>query len=716
MRRSVLTAALVVVGALPIAGPTASAATGPPGSPEWVRTPLAVSDVTVTPIQFKVTVNTEGAFGQPVQTCDVDADLYVPNTATAAHPAPAILTTNGFGGSKSSAGATASNASYALQYARQGYVTLSYSGLGFGKSTCQIELDSRQYDGEAGAALVDYLGGNLSQAYTTYTKDNSGLTPGSWSGPVSAAPPVVHDGPGDPRLGMIGGSYGGEVQFAVADKARNADGTSKVDALIPQITWNDLAYSLAPNNQVPAGGPTDGTAPVTQSASTPGVEKTQWTSIFTALGAAQLALGNGGAVGQDPTSATNPTPCPDYDPQICPSVLALNAFGFPDATAVTRLQAASVGGYLSRITMPVFLSQGQDDTLFNDREALTTFKALEAQGTPVKMLWQQWGHSGGPVAGEADATANYPQLSDDLRYSAWFAKYLRGDTAADTGPAFEYTTPWLPDNGTDVTGAGTAAEVAGTPDTGQMSGAADYPAGRQQALYLSAGNGSLVTDPASAATGSQTFAASAANSTSYTETSGVDQSQPVRDTPGTFAAFDSPPLAEPADQVGSPTLTVGLSAPSFASTQVSPAGQLVLFAKLYDVSPSGAITLANRVISPVRVTDITKPVTIQLPAIVHRYPAGDHLELVLAQGDTAYNGNRSAGPVSVVTSPDAPGTLSVPFVDPGGAKFAASPGSQVPEVGTPAALVAVGAAVGYGLLRRRRALATRPIDAGSSSS
>ncbi len=41
---------------------------------------------------------------------------------------------------------------------------------------------------------------------------------------------------------MIGGSYGGQIQYAVAMQDK------RVDALIPIITWNDLAYSLAPNN------------------------------------------------------------------------------------------------------------------------------------------------------------------------------------------------------------------------------------------------------------------------------------------------------------------------------------------------------------------------------------------------------------------------------------------------------------------------------------
>src|SRR4051794_31394580 len=58
--------------------------------------------------------------------CDVVGDLYTPAGATHANPAPAVLTTNGFGGSKDD------QKSMAGALAQHGYVVLSYSGLGFG--------------------------------------------------------------------------------------------------------------------------------------------------------------------------------------------------------------------------------------------------------------------------------------------------------------------------------------------------------------------------------------------------------------------------------------------------------------------------------------------------------------------------------------------------------------------------------------------------------
>ena len=63
---------------------------------------------------------------------------------------------------------------------------------------------------------------------------------------------------------------------------------------------------------------------------------------------------------------------------------------------------------------------------------------------------------------------------------------------------------------------------------------------------------------------------------------------------------------------GSPRLNVRISAPVAAQTQnAGPGGKLVLFAKLYDVAPDGTQKLQHRLISPVRVRDVTKPVQVR---------------------------------------------------------------------------------------------------------
>jgi ABC-2 type transport system ATP-binding protein len=68
------------------------------------------------------------------------------------------------------------------------------------------------------------------------------------------------------------------------------------------------------------------------------------------------------------------------------------------------------------------------------------------------------------------------------------------------------------------------------------------------------------------------------------------------------------------------------------------------------------------VISPVRVGDVTRPVHIELPGIVHRVPAGHRLRLVLASTDAAYQSAYAVQPVTVTANPLAPAVLRIPVV------------------------------------------------------
>ena len=88
----------------------------------------------------------------------------------------------------------------------------------------------------------------------------------------------------------------------------------------------------------------------------------------------------------------------------------------------------------------------------------------------------------------------------------------------------------------------------------------------------------------------------------------------------------------------------------------------MLFTKLYDVAPDGTQTLQYRLISPVRVKDVTKPVQVDLPGVAQRFPAGHKIRLVIAGGDLAYANNTTAQPVTVLTSKQRPGTLTLPLV------------------------------------------------------
>lgn len=555
---------------------------------------------TVTPLKF--TVQAGG------RSCTVDADLYRPAGVDADRPAPAVLATNGFGGSKSDGSTDAIGRAVATR----GYVGLVYSGLGFGKSGCLITLDDPAIDGKAASGLLDFLGG-------TRAADDG-----------TRADYVVQDGEGDPRVGMIGGSYGGAIQLATASV------DPRLDALVPLITWNDLAYALAPNNTGARTGVTS---------DTPGVFKWQWTNGFYLIGEGQPLLNPS----LDP-SRFNRLDCLHFAAQACETIRLLNSGRYPADKADAMLayaRSVSPVSYLDRVKAPTLIVQGQADSLFNLNEATATYKTLKAQGTPAKMIWQSWGHSGGQVPGELDLSeGNLESSYVGQRVLAWFDRYLQKNTDTDTGPEFAYYRSWQ-------SGYGTADRL---------------PALSQQ-LYLS-GDGKLVDNRSKVVRGSRQYT-NWLVPTSHSESSiapliGLPDPKPY-DTKGTYLGWRSAPLTAPLDVVGAPKATLKVVSPKAERVQNSgdASDKLVLFAKVYDVAPDGTRTLVNRLVSPVRVPDVTRPFTVELPGIVHRYEKGHRLEFVIAASDTAYFGNRGIKPVTVVSAPEDTGVLELPVVPAG---------------------------------------------------
>lgn len=545
--------------------------------------------------------------------CTLDTDLYRPAGADAAHPAPAVLTTNGFGGSKTDS----STAGLAKALAARGYVTLAYSGLGFGRSGCPISLDDPALDGRAASGLVDLLAG-------TRTADNG-----------TRLDYVTRDGAGDPRVGMIGASYGGAVQLATAAVDR------RVDALVPLITWNDLSYSLAPN----AAGRGQGRA-----GALPGAYKWQWTNGFFLIGEAQGLL----HPDLDP-SRTGGAGCLHFVARACDTKRLLDSGSYPAGRtrAVLRYaRSVSPVSYLAAVKAPTLLVQGQADTLFNLNEAAATYRTLHARGTPARMIWQAWGHSGGmrkPADGELDlARGNLDTSYVGRRILAWFDRYLHRSTAAATGPAFAYYRDWAGDG-----------PAYGT--------ARSFPAGAVRRLYLS-GDGRLVGRRGEVVRGIREYR-NLRGPTSHSESSlagllGLPDVPPY-DARGTFADWTSPPVTgAPLEVVGAPEVTLRAVAPAAARQQGSPdaADRLVLFAKLYDVAPDGGKTLVHRLVAPARVADVTRRFTVELPGIVHRFEPGHRLRLVIAASDDAYTGNHGVKPVTVSAAPGDTGVLELPVI------------------------------------------------------
>jgi putative CocE/NonD family hydrolase len=559
----------------------------------------ATGQYTVTALKFTVRAGD--------RTCTVDADLYRPTTVDRAHPAPAVVATNGFGGSKSDGSTNVVGEAFA----QRGYVSLVYSGLGFGRSGCLISLDDPTIDGVAASRLIDFLGGG--RAADDGTKADF----------------VTLDAPGDPRVGMVGGSYGGAIQLATAA------GDRRLDALVPMITWNDLAYSLDPNNAVGSGD-------------VPGAFKWQWANGFYLIGEGQPLL----EPNLDP-SRINSMACLHFVTKACDTIRTLNSGRYPAKQTAELLAYAhrvSPVSYLHRVKAATLLVQGQADSLFNLNEATATYKTLKGQGTPTKMIWQSWGHSGGltdPASGELNlGQGNLETSYAGRRILAWFDRYLH-QQKVDTGPAFAYYRDWIT-------------------DPHRTYATADRLPALNRTLYLS-GDGKLVDNRHKVTRGSRTYT-NWLVPTSHSESSlagliGLPDPAPY-DTRGTYLGWTSEPLARATDVVGTPRATLRVVSPKAERTQHSgdAADKLVLFAKLYDVAPNGTQTLVHRLVAPVRVPDVTKRFTVTLPGIVHRYEQGHRLRFVIAASDDAYFGNRGIKPVTVVSSPQDTGVIQLPVI------------------------------------------------------
>ncbi|KOV95723.1 MULTISPECIES: CocE/NonD family hydrolase [unclassified Streptomyces] len=259
---------------------------------------------------------------------------------------PAVLLAHGFGGSKDDMRRQAED------LARDGYAVLTWSARGFGGSTGKIGLNDPKGEVADVSRLIDWL---------------------------ARQPQVLLDKPGDPRVGMAGGSYGGAISLLAAGHDH------RVDAIAPAITYWNLADALFPND----------------------VFKKLWAGVF---------VNTGGGCGK-------------FEPALCRMYDRVAESGTPDPAARKLLEARSPSAVGDRIKVPTLLVQGQTDSLFPLGQADAAEKAIRANGAPVDVDWIAGGHDGGDME-----TSRV-----EARVRAWFDRYLKGDKGTDTGPAFRIT-------------------------------------------------------------------------------------------------------------------------------------------------------------------------------------------------------------------------------------------------------------------------------------
>ncbi|CAN5480683.1 hypothetical protein BH23ACT9_BH23ACT9_02280 [soil metagenome] len=598
-----LAAALLL--STPAVGPAQAQLPTLPGLPGGDEEPVDESPLSYT-VTAGVLETTTGPADAEIPV-SLDYDLYVPESATAQTPQPAMVVAHGFGNSK----AVNEVVALAALFAGEGYVVLTSSHQGFGGSSGCIALDSVDYDGRNVASLIDVL---------------------------AARPDVLKDAAGDPVVGMVGGSYGGGHQAGVASIDR------RLDAMSPGRTWNSLQYSLVPNNLVTSGM-------WDLDAYEQGVFKVGWTSLFFASGQTQPAMGNGGC---DPitqqTLFPGQPPCAGYLPQICPLYARLLTTGDstePERALVRRSAAAA---FLDQVDIPVLLTQGQSDTLFTPTEALATFEGLRARGIDASILLNDGGHGyapqpgeGEPYAGGFDATpesqVEFARTTFARRYLAFFGHHLRG--GGDPGPRVSWFRDWV-----DYDPAVGNADAA-------YANAEDHPVGGVLAYVLDAETDELrpaTTSSVSMPVASATIInppvglpAAHSETPNFTGPGQPGALIPPSEVPGQHVAFTGPSLEQPLESVGVGTVRVHLAN---ANSQ-----DAVLFAKLYDVDADGSATLIRRLVTAVRVPAESLPghVLIRLPGIVHRFEAGHSVRLVLSTTDDSYRNSPVPDQLTITT-------------------------------------------------------------------
>ncbi|KAA9157169.1 alpha/beta fold hydrolase [Amycolatopsis acidicola] len=577
----------------------------------------------------------------------LDTTVYFPATT----PAPAVLLPHGFGGSKASVDGEAQ------ELARRGFVVLAWSARGFGHSTGQIGLNDPDHEVADASHLVDYL---------------------------ATLPQVRQDGPNDPKVGVAGASYGGALALLLAGQDK------RVDAISPEITYNDLAQGLVPN--AASTTPPDSATPAAGAFAADGVFKRSWAGLLFSAGSGSSAGGlstdapepgqesdssssqsgssqggssstaGGGASAQQQLPSADSV-CGRFTAEVCRAYTELATTGKAGPQTVALLRRVSPASVTNRITVPTLLVQGENDTLFGLDQSDANARQIAAAGGKVQQIWYAGGHDGGQPG---------PSLRAKIADWMWFQLTGEGGNPV-TG--FSY----------DVQGS---LRASGSPSV-RIQNAPAYPGvegGRtQRDSFALTGDEQTIVNPPGGVPASVSGIPglnSLAGSSRVTGLFGVDM-------PGQSASFTSRALDSQLLVAGSSTVRLRVSGTT---------PDAVLFVKLYDLNPDGTRTLPANNVAPIRVAlnGGTSEVTVTLPGVVRPIESGHALQLVVTTTDQAFS-----TPVSPATyQVSLVGDLAVPVI-PGTAVGAGWPVGNL--LGIAGVLVAALLVALIAAIRRRRA-------------
>ena len=557
---------------------------------------------------------------------------------------PVVLLAHGFGGSKDSV------TTEATELQERGYLVVTWSARGHGASGGRIHLNAPGFEIADAKALVDL---------------------------VAKRSDVLLDAPGDPRVGVMGGSYGGALGLMLA----GAD--TRIDAVVAAITWNDLADAFFPQSAATSTGPTPAGR---ESVDNPGPFKQVWaTNFFLGANASILSLPSVGSDGQQPAAAPTPpassrgqnvpdvTTCGRFDPTICAGFLDASVTGEPSDGLVTLLRQHSPKPTLGKVTAPTLLVQGIADSLFGLEHADATARALAAAGTPVAVRWSDGGH-------DAPSTR---QAEETEAAHAWLDHYVKDGSSPESDlPVAGFTFP------TPASRRSQPADLWTMPRYPGLDGAAVAT----QRLPLAATAGGLLHPPGgqpASMVAIPGLAALGLNVSSYQ----------IAALPGLSTYFETEPAPRSVTVAGSPTMTLTLT---------SDQPTVTLFASLWRVSGEQP-TLPASLVAPIRVPVTPgRPttVTVSLPAATYEMPTGSRWRVLLTSTEATYANSREPARIAVEAGAD----LTVPVVEatPVGTSVAGTDTESALAGGILASLVVLAGVAALWRRRQRRHEEPRP--------
>jgi len=496
------------------------------------------------PVSLPITLTIKGAQG-----VNLDSSLYLPSKL----PAPAILLAHGFGGSKDSV------STEARFLADSGYVVLAWSARGFGQSTGQITMNSPKNEIADVQNLISYL---------------------------STRSEVIQQGTKDPLVGIAGASYGGAAALLTAGYDK------RIDAVVADITWNNLKNSLFPQS--------------VQGSNTAGPFKKTWAGSFFAIATLPNAY-----LGE----------CGNFSQEWCDAFVNSLSAGKPTARAEQLLQDSSPSTVTKNITAPTLLMQGESDSLFQLSESVATATQITNAHpqTPLSMFWHASGHDGGS---DESALINKKTLQ-------WFDIYLKKKLM--TFPKFQV----VDSNGTislqDSTVIAKNLQGSVLPISAnsiKMSGSDLI----QLAPNLAPFTAPIGGIPAALSSlpglgGAISLASSAIESLGGGIPGGVVSPALL---PGQSAIFDSQPFTAPRIIIGASKVKVHISSNRKDAT---------LFFSLVIHTPEGGVKQPNGLVAPVYVDNIPQggvDVVVNLPAVVVDASIGDKIAVAVSSTDQGF--------------------------------------------------------------------------------